>query len=611
MTDSDTSSEKRIKFRSISTTADPNYAFNRVEDIYLPRPRSKSEHKFKLQKDDSSEEEDDSSTTLWEFLGAEVHRSYVLENDEEHYSARREKVYSFMKIPREVEKFMIYGFMQCTDSFLFVYTFLPIRFVLAVWTLIKRPFQVCFGSESALNPAQICDILKGCILVICSFLISYVDTSIMYHLIKSQSVIKLYIFYNMLEVGDRLFSAFGQDVIDALFWTSTEPRDRKREHLGTIPHLLFAVIYVFLHALLVLCQATTLNVAINSSNKALLTIMISNNFVELKGSVFKKFDKNNLFQVACSDIRERFHFFILLFIVVMQTMKEYAWKEETLWVLFPDCTLVIICEILVDWIKHAFITRFNELPVDVYRDYTLSLAYDMAQTRHKNAFSDHSDLVARRMGFIPLPLGVVMIRVFSSCVRVTSPSSFIVAVVVYVTLHSVCISNNLLILSKACDLMDRHQQEREKEEKRPNSKDIATSPTRPVLSNSNAVSTSTTVISSSKACGEQKSVRLSTTPEHIGQPSNLTSTAIFANSTVSMHDVCLNEEMLRVGVKTLESIGEDELMSRSQPNMEVVMSECSNHSVALGEQDGLLKRAESEPSLLTALQETACQQTTV
>lgn len=57
MTDSDTSSEKRIKFRSISTTADPNYAFNRVEDIYLPRPRSKSEHKFKLQKDDSSEEE--------------------------------------------------------------------------------------------------------------------------------------------------------------------------------------------------------------------------------------------------------------------------------------------------------------------------------------------------------------------------------------------------------------------------------------------------------------------------------------------------------------------------------------------------------------------------
>jgi len=50
-------------------------------------------------------------------------------------------------------------------------------------------------------------------------------------------------------------------------------------------------------------------------------------FVELKGSVFKKFDKNNLFQVSCSDVRERFHLFVLLFIVVLQTMKEYSWKE--------------------------------------------------------------------------------------------------------------------------------------------------------------------------------------------------------------------------------------------------------------------------------------------
>ena len=50
-------------------------------------------------------------------------------------------------------------------------------------------------------------------------------------------------------------------------------------------------------------------------------------FVELKGAVFKKFDKNNLFQVSCSDVRERFHLFALLFVVVVQTMKEYGWKE--------------------------------------------------------------------------------------------------------------------------------------------------------------------------------------------------------------------------------------------------------------------------------------------
>ena len=48
-------------------------------------------------------------------------------------------------------------------------------------------------------------------------------------------------------------------------------------------------------------------------------------FVELKGSVFKKFEKNNLFQMSCSDVRERFHFVILLAIVCMRNLTEFSW----------------------------------------------------------------------------------------------------------------------------------------------------------------------------------------------------------------------------------------------------------------------------------------------
>lgn len=125
----------------------------------------------------------------------------------------------------------------------------------------------------------------------------------------------------------------------------------------------------------------------------------------MKGSVFKKFDKNNLFQVSCSDVRERFHLFALLFVVVIQTMKEYGWKEgarleafqsvrfaatlclESFWSLAPDCLLVLVAELFVDWIKHAFITRFNEVSAEVYKDYTTSLAYDLAQTKQKHVQS--------------------------------------------------------------------------------------------------------------------------------------------------------------------------------------------------------------------------------
>lgn len=601
-------SSKKIKFRSISTTTEPIFDGNKTDDMCYLRPRSKSELKYKRKETTSISEGDEDivKPSLLKFLGVELTRGYVLEHEEEQYSARREKVYSFMKIPREVEKFMAYGVFQCADSFVFVYTFLPLRFLLALWAVITRPIKKCFGrrvAKSLLKPAEICDLLKASVLIVCSGLMFYVDTSMMYHLIKSQSVIKLYIFFNMLEVGDRLFSAFGQDIIDALFWTATEPRDRKREHLGVIPHHVFAIVYVFLHSLLVLCQATTLNVAINSNNKALLTIMMSNNFVELKGSVFKKFDKNNLFQVACSDVRERFHLFVLLFIVVLQTMKEYSWRSETLWVLVPDCLLVLFSEVLVDWIKHAFITRFNELPVDVYRDYTLSLAYDMAQTRQKNAFTDHSDLVARRMGFIPLPLGVVMVRVLGHAIHIQGAPAVMLFMLAYLCLMSFRILNNLVLLGKGCDMIHHHQQDKLPAETMSSPsrviKDSATSPTRP-----QAVRTQPTSTGGVTVIGNESSS--SNTPDSSlpkeTEITNLGSPAIFSNSAVSITDVCLNEEMLRVGVAKLESIGEaePENLTRSVPNIQQQaesdalqsMSRNSSPSPELGK-----KRAESEPSI--------------
>ncbi|XP_012259738.2 protein TAPT1 homolog [Athalia rosae] len=459
--------------------------------------------------------------SLGQFLRTELTRGYQLENDEERYSARREKIYSFMKIPRELEKFMAYGFFQCADSFLFVYTFLPLRFLMALWAVVTRPLIRCLGGkkingkkgERLLRPAEVCDLLKGVVVLGCWAATWRVDTSMMYHLVKSQSVIKLYIFYNMLEVGDRLFSAFGQDTIDALLWTATEPRVRANSnhtrHLGTLPHLLFAFAYVLLHSILVLFQATTLNVAINSNNKALLTIMMSNNFVELKGSVFKKFDKTNLFQVSCSDVRERFHLAVLLLAVCLQTMKEYAWRVDRLIVLLPDCILVLVAEVLVDWVKHAFITRFNELQSTVYRDYTVSLAYDMAQTRQETAFSDQSDLVARRMGFIPLPLGVAMARVLCTTLTPSArPANLILLVLAYLVLISFRILNSLVILGKACDLIASHTHS--------NTADPKSSST-PQEAESNNVDTANPTLAM----------------------------AIFSNSAVSLNNVCLNEALLK------------------------------------------------------------------
>ena len=46
--------------------------------------------------------------------------------------------------------------------------------------------------------------------------------------------------------------------------------------------------------------------------------------------------------------------------------------------------MVLGAEFFVDWLKHAFITRFNEVSAEVYKDYTISLAYDLATTKQKH-----------------------------------------------------------------------------------------------------------------------------------------------------------------------------------------------------------------------------------
>ena len=100
--------------------------------------------------------------------------------------------------------------------------------------------------------------------------------------------------------------------------------------------------------------------------------------------VFKKFEKNNLFHMSVSDVRERFHYIILLLVVIIQTMKEYGWSEQQFWILLPDVCWVLLAEMFVDYFKHVFVTRFNEISYEVYDDYSLSLAYDLVGSKLKS-----------------------------------------------------------------------------------------------------------------------------------------------------------------------------------------------------------------------------------
>jgi len=88
------------------------------------------------------------------------------------------------------------------------------------------------------------DLLKGMIFIVSCVVVLNIDGSRLYHIIRGQNTLKLYVIYNVLEVLDRLCSAFGQDVMDSLLSKATISALRPRYQLQRFPHVLIAVGYM-------------------------------------------------------------------------------------------------------------------------------------------------------------------------------------------------------------------------------------------------------------------------------------------------------------------------------------------------------------------------------
>ncbi|KAI0087968.1 DUF747-domain-containing protein [Irpex rosettiformis] len=380
--------------------------------------------------------------SLWDYL-----REELLATDfDSHQEQKWERVSNFLGMPLAIEKITMFGFILCLDSFLYTFTILPIRFALAFGRLI---LNTMIPRSPPLPPSQKADILRAFLLVASIFILSpLTDASKIYHSIRGQDTIKLYVIFNALEIADRLCGAIGQDIIDCLFSRSTLEviSHRKKPTSHTLRPLFFfmlALVYTIAHSLVMVYQMISLNVAINSYDHALLTLLVSNQFVEIKGSVFKKFEKDNLFQITCADIVERFTLALMLVIVAFRNLielsgstfnfsdgfalpKSFGWftGNSALWTVSYPVITVMVSEMLVDWLKHAFITKFNHIRPSVYERYTDVLCRDLASASgvsrrgvRKHTYVDQSPLVARRLGFASLPLAVLAILIGSQTVN--------------------------------------------------------------------------------------------------------------------------------------------------------------------------------------------------
>jgi hypothetical protein len=222
---------------------------------------------------------------------------------------------------------------------------------------------------------------------------------------------------------------------------------------------LLALIYTVIHATALFYQVVTLNVAVNHYSNALMTLLLSNQFVEIKSTVFKKFEKENLFQLTCADVVERFQLWLMLMIIVSRnfvqtgafrsgnSLATFAISSTSpnidstplpnparssssilpqSFTLFPSSVfsslssvnsylptvgqvlgpflVVLGSEMLVDWVKHAYINKFNNTRLSVYGRFLDILAKDY----YTNAFSDQN--LNRRLGLPVIPLSCLFFR---------------------------------------------------------------------------------------------------------------------------------------------------------------------------------------------------------
>ncbi|XP_057542392.1 protein POLLEN DEFECTIVE IN GUIDANCE 1 isoform X2 [Amaranthus tricolor] len=325
----------------------------------------------------------------------------------------RERVYdTIFRLPWRCELLIDVGFFVCLNSFLSLLTIIPTRALVTLWRFFTK------RQPKTHSAAELSDF--GCLLVLFGgiTLLGRTDISLIYHMIRGQGIIKLYVFYNVLEIFDKLWQSFGGDVFQTLFNSAerlacSSPESSRYWLERYLIDLVLAAVASIVHSFILLVQAVTLSTCIVAHNNALLALLVSNNFAEIKSNVFKRFSKDNVHSIVYSDSIERFHITAFLIFVLAQNIQEAEgpWFRNFL----SNAFLVYFSEIAIDVIKHSFIAKFNDIKPIVYSEFLEELC--------KQTMNIQTEGAKKMLTFVPLAPACVVTRVLTPVFTARLPCS--------------------------------------------------------------------------------------------------------------------------------------------------------------------------------------------
>jgi len=321
----------------------------------------------------------------------------------------------FLRIPMKLENLMTFSLAVCVDTFLYVWTMLPLKVVWGLVCLLCTVLRPKKGIGGVMFHRRHLYALLQSLLVwfVYDRVLCPISIGKLYHWIRGQAMLKLYVLIAIVEVFDRLLCSFGQDAWDSLYWNTT----RRPRHPRMLVSMIVVGVYVTIHSLFLFVHVATLSVAVNSADNALLTLLISGNFAEIKSTVFKKYNKQNLFKITTSDICERFKLALFLLLILLLNCFQGEMSKSMVFDYYSMCGIVLVAELISDWIKHSFITKFNFIKSSAYFDYVLILSGDVTGIGHEGLNLDYTHAAVKRLGLAQIPLVCVTARYLHEAVR--------------------------------------------------------------------------------------------------------------------------------------------------------------------------------------------------
>eukprot|EP00002_Diphylleia_rotans_P021900 TRINITY_DN4270_c0_g1_i2.p1 TRINITY_DN4270_c0_g1~~TRINITY_DN4270_c0_g1_i2.p1 ORF type:complete len:484 (+),score=71.53 TRINITY_DN4270_c0_g1_i2:52-1503(+) len=316
------------------------------------------------------------------------------------FDAKESMIFSVLTTPFHLEKAISFGLLLCFDQFLTTLVLSPLRFV-------TSSVSIMFGMfKSRVSQREIASFFYG-LMILCTMLgMSHLNPSVIYHEIRGQNILKLYVILNILDIIDKLCAAYGHDVFEnlTLTYSHTEYRTFKR----MICYPILTLLYCYIHTMVAFIQMVSLSVASTTDTDGLFAMLISNQFAELKSFVLKKNERESAYQLLFADIVERFNLFVFLSIVFLMHVRDSTvTNNKSTEQLLRMFVFIITSEIITDWVKHGFVNKFNKFNPADYSIVKFLLCRDIL-TCPAPSILDTTEVACRRIGFTTLPLACVV-----------------------------------------------------------------------------------------------------------------------------------------------------------------------------------------------------------